>query len=985
MRRGIFVTFIFCMLASLLFSQEKLQKVSIQLNWKNQFEFAGFYIAKEKGFYKEAGLEVDIKELDKNTNILKDVLSNKSTFGIGYPTLILNKSKGKDIVLLAAILQSSPHVLVSLKSSGIKSVSDFKNKRIMISDDAAESASFLSMFLANNVKFSDMIKVKNSFNIYDLINKKVDIFSCYVSDEIYTLKSLGLDYNIWDPKDYGFDFYDELIFTSGKKLKEHPKLVKNFRDASIKGWVYAFSHISEAIDIIQKKGYNTQHKSRNALFYEALTLRKLAYYGIKNFGEIKKNKIQRIYDIYNFMGLAKKKIDLDKFILSNYQNKGAFNSKDIAYIKKKKTINVCTNPNWEPIEFRENTEPRGISIDTLGIVADRLHLGINYIDTKSWSQSQEFLKRKICDILPSAISTAKRREYANFTRPYLSYDLAIITKDDQPLVENLKSIIDKTMSRKKGSGLIAKLKNIYPNIKIKETKGYKEAFEAVSNGDVYFTIATLPVLSYYKNRYKFKNLQIAGYTKMRYNLSMAVRKDDVALLNILDKALDTISDKTKNIIYERWTKKEFIKSTDYSLVFKILAIVFILILVFIYRNKSLSKYNKNLSKQIEDRIEAEEKLKELNRTLDLKIKLATRKLKIQNQELQESVENFQQILDVTMEMIILLDEDRNIVDINQSGVKMFGFDNKTELIGTCVLKFVDEDELEKVYFESQKEIATPYELKLIKKDGSPIYTLLSARNIIRGGKKIRIATVMDLSELKQKDQQLLQQSRLAQMGEMISMIAHQWRQPLTAISATSGAINLKAQLNRLDKDMAIELSSKISNYSQHLSSTIDDFRDFFKSNKEKKETSYNEIVQNVLGIIETSIINKNIEIIKELNVNDTFNSYPNELKQVVMNLIKNAEDILLEKKIENPTIHIKTYKKDSKLILEVSDNAGGVPKDILPKIFDPYFSTKTKKDGTGLGLYMSKTIIEEHCGGTLSVSNSGVGAVFRVEISSLER
>ena len=240
--------------------------------------------------------------------------------------------------------------------------------------------------------------------------------------------------------------------------------------------------------------------------------------------------------------------------------------------------------------------------------------------------------------------------------------------------------------------------------------------------------------------------------------------------------------------------------------------------------------------------------------------------------------------------------------------------------------------------------------------------------------------VKQINTLRQKDQQLLHQSRLAQMGEMISMIAHQWRQPLTAISATSGAINLKAQLNRLDKDMAIELSSKISNYSQHLSSTIDDFRDFFKSNKEKKETSYNEIVQNVLGIIETSIINKNIEIIKELNVNDTFNSYPNELKQVVMNLIKNAEDILLEKKIENPTIHIKTYKKDSKLILEVSDNAGGVPKDILPKIFDPYFSTKTKKDGTGLGLYMSKTIIEEHCGGTLSVSNSGVGAVFRVEI-----
>ena len=208
------------------------------------------------------------------------------------------------------------------------------------------------------------------------------------------------------------------------------------------------------------------------------------------------------------------------------------------------------------------------------------------------------------------------------------------------------------------------------------------------------------------------------------------------------------------------------------------------------------------------------------------------------------------------------------------------------------------------------------------------------------------------------------------------MIAHQWRQPLAAISSTSGGINLKAKLNKLDKDTAIELSSKISNYAQHLSSTIDDFRDFFKTNKEKKETTYDEILKSVLGIIETSITNKDIKLIKEFNSTKTFHTYPNEVKQVVLNLIKNAEDILLEKKIENPTITIETYDD----ILIVRDNAGGVPEDIIEKIFDPYFSTKTKKDGTGLGLYMSKTIIQEHCGGTLSVSNDKDGAVFKIKL-----
>ncbi|MEA3372442.1 MAG: HAMP domain-containing sensor histidine kinase [Campylobacterota bacterium] len=232
----------------------------------------------------------------------------------------------------------------------------------------------------------------------------------------------------------------------------------------------------------------------------------------------------------------------------------------------------------------------------------------------------------------------------------------------------------------------------------------------------------------------------------------------------------------------------------------------------------------------------------------------------------------------------------------------------------------------------------------------------------------------EVSQNRKKDKQMMQQSRLAQMGEMIGMIAHQWRQPLSAISATTASMHLKAKVNKLDKDTALELSERISDYSQHLSSTIDDFRDFFKPNKEKRETSYNELVQSVLGIIEVSIINKNIELIQELESENTFNTYPNEIKQVILNLIKNAEEVLIEKKIINPKITIKT----SGTILTVSDNGGGVSEEIIDNVFDPYFSTKVKKDGTGLGLYMSKIIIEEHCGGKLSVYNDKDGAAFKI-------
>ena len=239
---------------------------------------------------------------------------------------------------------------------------------------------------------------------------------------------------------------------------------------------------------------------------------------------------------------------------------------------------------------------------------------------------------------------------------------------------------------------------------------------------------------------------------------------------------------------------------------------------------------------------------------------------------------------------------------------------------------------------------------------------------------------------REKEKQMLFQSRLAQMGEMISMIAHQWRQPLSAISLTTGAMKLDIIMDKYKKEFFEESLDKISGYSQHLSSTIDDFRNFFKDNKEKKETTLGDIFEGSLSIIESSLNSNNIKLVKNYKCDEVFISYPNELKQVVLNILKNAEDALLERNIKNPTIYLNTYKQeeDSIYILEIDDNAGGIPKDIMNEIFMPYFSTKKNKEGTGLGLYMSKIIIEEHCHGKLTATNSDEGAVFIIELINVE-
>ncbi len=238
-----------------------------------------------------------------------------------------------------------------------------------------------------------------------------------------------------------------------------------------------------------------------------------------------------------------------------------------------------------------------------------------------------------------------------------------------------------------------------------------------------------------------------------------------------------------------------------------------------------------------------------------------------------------------------------------------------------------------------------------------------------------------LERNREQSWRMIRQSRLATMGEMISMIAHQWRQPLNAISLTASDLKLKKMMGEADDAAVIEGLEKIVTYVHHLSETIEDFRTFFKAGKRRAEISFKEIVESLKGIIEASLKKSSIVIEYDLDKSRRFTCYPNEIKQVVLNLVKNSEDVLMERGVENPRIEIEAGFEDGMHYLQVRDNGGGVDPAILGRIFEPDFSTKDEK-GTGIGLYMSKIIVEEHCGGELRVENSKEGAVFTILLES---
>lgn len=233
---------------------------------------------------------------------------------------------------------------------------------------------------------------------------------------------------------------------------------------------------------------------------------------------------------------------------------------------------------------------------------------------------------------------------------------------------------------------------------------------------------------------------------------------------------------------------------------------------------------------------------------------------------------------------------------------------------------------------------------------------------------------------REKDYMLIQQGRQAAMGEMIGNIAHQWRQPLTTVSLLIQNLHETYSYGGFTKEFMDKTIEQTLQVIQHMSRTIDDFRHFFKPDKDKTVFLPGDVIQKTISFVEPSMKYQNISLRFEAEENLSVTGYPNEYAQVLLNILSNARDAFVERNVSLPEIMIRVFGKKKKTVVTISDNAGGIPEHIMDKIFEPYFTTKGLGKGTGVGLYMSKTIIEKHMEGKLSARNIAGGAEFRIEV-----
>jgi len=290
-------------------SAKRLDAVTLQLKWKHQFQFAGYYAALEKGYYRKAGLDVKILEAKDGKESTDQVIKGEADFGVAMSDLILLRAKGHPIVALACIYQHSPLIILAPKTSGIENIHALKGKRIALESHSEE---ILAYFEFEGIPLREIKIFPHEYSISNLISGRVDAISAYSTDEPFMLLNQGIEYSTFSPRAGGIDFYGDTLFTSENQVREHPERVSAFLAASLKGWRYALENTDEIIDLILSK-YTKRH-SREHLLFEARMSKQLIMADVVELGYMNPGRWEHISRTYAKLGMIGSDFSLEGFI-----------------------------------------------------------------------------------------------------------------------------------------------------------------------------------------------------------------------------------------------------------------------------------------------------------------------------------------------------------------------------------------------------------------------------------------------------------------------------------------------------------------------------------------------------------------------------------------------------------------------------------------------------------------------------------------------
>lgn len=576
-------------------AEETLEKVSLQLDWKYQFEFAGFIMAKEKGFYKEVGLDVELREYEEGIDIVESVLSKQSNYGIYNSSVVISEGKLKPTILMATYYQKSP--LVYVTSKDIKQPSDLVGKRIMGTTDELKYSSLALMldhFFVNkkNAKF-----LEHSFNINDFIEHKVDAMSAFRTNQLFELNQRNIEYNIIDPADYGFSMSAVNLFTSYSEAVSQPDRSRKFIEASNKGWAYALAHTEETIELIHK--HYSQHKTLDALAYEADITKKMMLLDFFEIGATNKELTIRAIKQFQHSGLLAYDEKFGTFIfedaLREFGHGVEFTEQQQQYLANKKEIRLCVDPDWMPFEGIKDGKHIGITADVISKFKTQLPIPITLIPTQNWTETLLNGQTRQCDIFSLAANTPERSQYMDFTRPYIDLPAVLATKMDTFYINDIAEVKDKKLGIVKGYAIAEQLRNKMPEINIVDVASITDGLARVESGELYGYIDNLMVIANSIQKDFTGSLKISSRLDESVKLAMASRNDEPQLNEILDELVKNYSEDELQASYNKWVAAVTNDQPfDYSYAWKLLAVIFLILSGYIFHYIKLKRLNNSL-------------------------------------------------------------------------------------------------------------------------------------------------------------------------------------------------------------------------------------------------------------------------------------------------------------------------------------------------------------------------------------------------------
>ncbi|PLY09907.1 MAG: hypothetical protein C0626_07505 [Arcobacter sp.] len=652
---------------------------------------------------------------------------------------------------------------------------------------------------------------------------------------------------------------------------------------------------------------------------------------------------------------------------SDKENQSLLSDNEKEFIIKHQKIRFGVASNRPPFEFIQNGKASGIAVEYIKKSAKNVGLAVEFINSKmpmANAYNTIETSRDKFDTILFSVKNNDRAEKFSYGTAYLSYPMMIIKHKDSPYIGSMKDLSGKKVAIEKNYLTNKWIKRDYPEIKIINYNNTKDALTNLDNNKVDAYVGNLAVANYLSVFGDLNNLKVAapsGYGNIEF--SFIAPKEWPELASILSKGFNQITPIEHTGIQQRWFSLQTVDRVNYSLIWKVVAVAAFIILWILWWNRKIAT-EKDRTKDA------------LNQLQD-----AQGKLEHKNIEVNDAKNFLESVLDESPDLIIIKDYEGKFLLVNKAVAKLY-HTTVDDMIGKYDSDFKYAKRMSDFFNKNIKQIIDKNKTEISYEDFNKTQHYITTKKPFTNekGEKLILIIAHDISTIKKleneqlKQQQLLlNQSKIAAMGEMLGNISHQWRQPLSVITTQASSIGLLLDVGkRISDEELLEYSSSIMQQANYLSKTIDDFRNFFTSDSSSKQV-YNlkDIFFKLDDLIKVTYANNFIKIINQIDEDINIQLNENILIQAFINIYNNSKDAFIEKNVSTDDRYFfSSIKKDKDhVIVTFKDSAGGIDKDNIEKIFEPYFTTKHKSVGTGIGLYMSNQIITKHLKGEIRAIN----------------